>query len=223
MVIILGDSHARGCASEVKKVFNETFEVTGYVKPGSGSKIVTETASVEVQKLSKKDVVIVWGGTNDISRNNSSQGLRHLSDFVQNLSNTNVVLMCAPHRHDLSETALVNTEVKVFNRKLKKIMKGFENSRVIDINMDRNLFTQHGLHMNASGKTEIAKVIVGAVEDILQHRQHSSIKLKWKEDSIPTETVSSSLPETVPVRSSSRKAVPPSKFDSFLCQRMHCK
>jgi len=35
-VNILGDNHARGCASEVSHLLNIDFEVLGFVNPGAG-------------------------------------------------------------------------------------------------------------------------------------------------------------------------------------------
>jgi hypothetical protein len=35
-LVIIGDSHARGCAARVKNLTNDKFEICGFVKPGSG-------------------------------------------------------------------------------------------------------------------------------------------------------------------------------------------
>jgi hypothetical protein len=43
-VIIIGDSHARGCASKVKLLYND-FEGLGFVNPGSGMKFIKEKVS----------------------------------------------------------------------------------------------------------------------------------------------------------------------------------
>ena len=60
-VIILGDSHARVCASEVSNLLNNYFEVLGFVNPGAGMKYTKDTSRVKVQQLTKKDVVVLWG------------------------------------------------------------------------------------------------------------------------------------------------------------------
>jgi hypothetical protein len=36
---------------------------------------LTATASLEVNKLTKKVILVCWGGTNDISKNNARNGL----------------------------------------------------------------------------------------------------------------------------------------------------
>jgi hypothetical protein len=132
--------------------FGKTFEVTGFVKPGAGLEVVTNSAKVEISKLTKKDIIVVWGGANDIRKNASRDGLKHITDFVKHSSHTNIILMNAPHRHDQSVSSCVNNEVKVFNRKLKKRMKTFNNVEIVNVDINRENFTQHGLHMNPSGK-----------------------------------------------------------------------
>lgn len=53
-VIILGDSHARGCASEVSHLLNNDFEELGLVNPGGGMKYIKDTSRVKLQQLTKK-------------------------------------------------------------------------------------------------------------------------------------------------------------------------
>jgi hypothetical protein len=40
-------------------------------------KTIKHTADAKVQQLTKKDVVVLWGGSNDIAKNNSLVGLKH--------------------------------------------------------------------------------------------------------------------------------------------------
>jgi len=67
--------------------------------------------------------------------------------------------MSVPRRHDLESNSCVNDEVKVYNGKLKKHLKVFDNTCVLEVDTDRDLFTRHGLHMNLKGKEQIACVI----------------------------------------------------------------
>jgi hypothetical protein len=47
-VLILGDSHARGCASEVKNQLNNEYEVSGFVNPESDMKNIKESAKTKM-------------------------------------------------------------------------------------------------------------------------------------------------------------------------------
>jgi hypothetical protein len=69
----LGDSHARKCASDLQHNLGHHFEVTSFVKPGATMEEIVSSSSESVKSLSRKDVLIVWGGSNDISRNNTKE------------------------------------------------------------------------------------------------------------------------------------------------------
>jgi len=62
--------------------------------------------------------VVLWGGANDVARNNSVVGIKHLLDLLINSTLTNVILLSVAHRHGLINDSCVNREVKVFNRSL---------------------------------------------------------------------------------------------------------
>jgi hypothetical protein len=85
--------------------------------------VITNSARKEIDHMMQKDVVIVCGGANNISKNESIKGPKYVTQFVQHRRNTNEIIMNAPHRFDLEESLCVNKEIKVFNRKLKQIMK----------------------------------------------------------------------------------------------------
>ena len=147
--ILIGDSHARGCAEKLSSYLGNAYEVRGYVSPNTGLDVlvITNSAKEETEQLTQKDIVIVCGGTNNISKNESNKGLRHVTHFVQNKRNTNVIILGAPHRFDLEESSCVNKEVKVFNKTLNKIMKRYNHIKVIDMSAKRDLYTQQFLRI----------------------------------------------------------------------------
>jgi predicted phosphodiesterase len=61
-VLILGDSHARGCASKVRNQLNNEYEVCGYINPGSEMKNLKESAKTKMVQLTNDDNVVLWGG-----------------------------------------------------------------------------------------------------------------------------------------------------------------
>jgi len=69
ILIIVGDSHARGCAAELSSSLDTTFEVMGVVMPGSRLEYITRLARREISHLHHNNDVIIWGGANDINRN----------------------------------------------------------------------------------------------------------------------------------------------------------
>jgi hypothetical protein len=119
-VIMIGDSHMRGHAKELSDYLGKDFEVSGTVMPGSRLDKITLLAKNEINALTKEDVVIIWGGSNDINKNETSIRLKHLNKFVSHRKNTNVLVLPASHRHDLLPSSCINSEIQTFNRKLCK-------------------------------------------------------------------------------------------------------
>lgn len=181
-VVVIGDSHARGCASEINSNLRSKETCAyGVVKPGMCMENITKSATQEIKTMTKKDVVVIWGGTNDIGKDCTDNGQRHLESFVCNNNHTNVIVMSAPHRHDLPKMSCVNSEVVTYNRKLRKRMKIHDHVTVIDLNLERNNFTRHGLHLNHKGKEEAGKIISATIKELLYRKNHS-IELQWKEE-----------------------------------------
>jgi hypothetical protein len=180
-IIILGDSHARGCAKEVQHNLGQHFEVQGIMKPGANLQMIVNTSTETMGKLTKKDVV-VWGGTHDVGRNELEKGLHQIRNCVENLKHTNVIMMSVPYRHDLAPNSCVNHDVKVYNRKLKKHLKVLHNTCVLEMDTDRDLYARHGLHMNLKGKERIACKIIKTIKVILTEKKTVPIKMKYKED-----------------------------------------
>jgi len=145
-------SFAKWKASELIRNLGSAFEVIGHMRPGSGMKVVTELANQEITTLTKKDMVVVWGGANDIARNEANNALIHIINSVKSRKHTNVLLVSVPTRFDLILTSCVNKEVIKYNRKLLKWMKQYEYVKINDSELQRKYFTRRGAHMNLAGK-----------------------------------------------------------------------
>jgi hypothetical protein len=97
-IIILDDSHERGCAQEVQHNLGHDLEVHGIVKLGADTDIILNTSTKSTGKLTKKDVVVVWGATRKVGRNEAVKGIHHIVNFVKNHNHTNVIVMSIPCR-----------------------------------------------------------------------------------------------------------------------------
>jgi hypothetical protein len=76
--------------------------------------------------------------------------LRPLKGFAQRTTNTNI-LLGAPYRCDLPPSC-VNTEVKLYNKRLQSLMSTSNYVRVLNMTTERRHRTKHGLHLNKKGK-----------------------------------------------------------------------
>jgi hypothetical protein len=93
------------------------------VKPGAGAGVLVNTANSDIANLTKNNVFILCGGSNDVAKNDSKTAVRHIRNFIKSNSDTNIVLVSVPHRYDLMQSSCVNNEIKSFNRKLLKHVK----------------------------------------------------------------------------------------------------
>ncbi|PNF23918.1 hypothetical protein B7P43_G12843 [Cryptotermes secundus] len=181
-ILIIGDSHGRGCADEMMHNLNSDFEVQGIIKPGADLATITGTAKREVKLLTKKDVIIIWGGVRDVGKNETMGGLNQLKGFFKENKHTNIIQMGIPHRFDLHENSCVNKEIEVFNRKLGKLIKAFDHTTLIQPDSNREIFTRHGLHMNRKGKELTAMKIRSAIRHLLDKKIGELVVMTWKEE-----------------------------------------
>ena len=145
--------------------------------------MITKSAKKENDHMTQKDVVIMCGGANNISKSESIKGLKYVTQFVHNRRNTNVIIMNTPHRFDLEESSCVNKEIKVFNRKLKRIIKGYNHTEVTDMSANGQHYTKHGLHMNKIGKGWLNRR-GDTIDKLFANQKLASITLEWKGSSV---------------------------------------
>jgi len=46
-------------------------------------KVIVNTVKDDIEKLTREDVIVVWGGSNDMGKNNSKETLRHVCNFAK--------------------------------------------------------------------------------------------------------------------------------------------
>jgi hypothetical protein len=120
-IVSIGNIHARNRAPELEHCLGSTFTVSSFVKPGARMRAIVDAMKEDIMEL-KSDDVVIWGGSNDIGKNNSREALKHLCNFVKNNQMLNTVVMTAPPRCDLLPSSFINDEVNSFNRHLNKRM-----------------------------------------------------------------------------------------------------
>jgi hypothetical protein len=73
--------------------------------------IIIEWGKEGVKNLTKRNVVVVWGGTKDIGRNEVTSALRPLKEFVRENNHTTIIQMCILYWFDLR--SLSENEIKL--------------------------------------------------------------------------------------------------------------
>jgi RNase H-fold protein (predicted Holliday junction resolvase) len=102
------------------------------------------SSSESVKSLSKNDVLIVWRGSSEISRNNTKEAVNQLCKFIEEKATVNLMIMKVPFRRDLKFSSCVSKEVIKFNRQTEKRVKAYPNAKLLDLDLDRSYYTTHG-------------------------------------------------------------------------------
>jgi hypothetical protein len=52
---------------------------------------------------------------------------------------------------------------------------------VINVDLDRELYTSHGLHLNLKGKEQTANKVISVIKDMFYVNKVIPLAMKWKE------------------------------------------
>jgi hypothetical protein len=59
------------------------------VKPGSNIDVLVNSVKSDILNLRENDMIVFFGGANDVSKNNAKQALRNTKKFMMNNNHTN--------------------------------------------------------------------------------------------------------------------------------------
>jgi hypothetical protein len=76
----------------------------------------------------------------------------------------------------------VNCKIKPFNRKLKKMVKVYQHTSVLEMDNDRKLFTDHGLHLDGQEKEILSELLVFCTCSVLEQKIDPPIILNGKSE-----------------------------------------
>lgn len=171
-VLVLADSHGRGCWDLLNKKLNNEFEVSVVFKPNAPLKEVVRLAKSSLNDLDVNDHLIILGGTNDLISNDSNQSpqiLKTIEELVPVSNKTNLIINTIPLRHDKPE---LNRLISKTNSAIHKIVNSQKNKTVkrvkinfINERLNRKNYTNHGLHLNISGKNVLCDRLASLVKD----------------------------------------------------------
>jgi hypothetical protein len=82
-IVTIGDSHVINCATKLQYNLGANYEVSSIIIPGAKMDATVNTARDAIKKLRSEDVVVVWGGSNVITKNNAKVALKHVCNFVE--------------------------------------------------------------------------------------------------------------------------------------------
>ena len=59
--------------------------------------------------------------------------------FIETNNHNNIILVTVPPRYDLVQSLCVDSEIKSFNRKLKKMVEVYQHTSVLKMDNDRKI------------------------------------------------------------------------------------
>jgi len=126
-ILVMSDSHAKGCAGRLINNLNNSFNVMAIVTPEIVINTLTATANSNMDKLTVMMQQFFGVKTNDVRHDKSHDGVKHVINFVQSNSHANIItILCVPHRYNLADRSCVNKEINTFNGEQEKLMKTFK-------------------------------------------------------------------------------------------------
>lgn len=153
----------------------------------------------DLKCLGTQDVIVINGGSNDIGskRNQTHKVLVHMTQFIQENTHSNIIIVNIPPRHDIGSNSMTNLEIQAANRKLNRIAKAYNNVTIVESNLHRKYFTRHGMHLNKHGKEWLSKQIATQIHRLVESNSKDTpiIPLKWKIEPISKQNSANPLLE----------------------------
>jgi len=101
--------------------------------------------------------------------------------FVKNSDHASVIIMDIPHRLIWEPLHVFNKEVNAFNKKLNKIIRLYDHTSKLNLNMQKEHFTKHGMLMNVSGTDRISGLLTSRIMELFTtHHSGTPNALPWK-------------------------------------------
>ena len=178
-------SHLKGYAVRINQYLSTKFEVSGFIESGAHTNHLVYSQELELKSIGKKDVIVINGGSNDIDNNSAKRiGLLNMITwFIQKYKNTYLMVVNIPLTRDLAMDSKISLAIQAFNAKLNKVIKPFRHPELVEMDPNREYFTEHGLYLNNAGKQRLAKLIATQIKKLIGNRERTEhiIAMNWKE------------------------------------------
>lgn len=168
-IAIFSDSMCRGVSKILNSKFSSQTNVTSYVKPNATFHQVTEDVASFCRDFTIDDIIVILGGTNDMSLVHPESGeillqpnsakLLPVKHFVKLASQTNIIICSIPYRFDnLSylSSNIYETNIYLKHVCLKHKLTYFDTN----IFMSKSLYSADGLHFNMKGKHSLSNKLL---------------------------------------------------------------
>lgn len=166
-VLIVADSHGRGLQEILSERLPKDLELEVHFMPNGKLKHVMSELTVELPKLSNRDLVIVIGGTNDVEKFAPYPlTLQQAFSSLPESWEAKMIIVPIFDRHDVNlknelREANLLMDAMVHNVTIRS--RGSITRCEIDGSWSRKFYTRHGLHLNDQGKLHFANILRGLI------------------------------------------------------------
>jgi lysophospholipase L1-like esterase len=179
-VVLIADNHGKDLPTKLTNRLSPDYNVTAQLYPGARLETIVDSAAGIADNLSRKDTMIIMGGSNNFYTRSSPDTvqylLRELKRFVKSYNGrVNIILTTIPYRYDLEENMVINKLIAEFNMGVRLISMEANIPYSELWNLERRYHTRHGKHLSRMGKNKYASNIVTLVENVnaLENRNGS--------------------------------------------------
>lgn len=182
-VLLLTSSHGRDCSDLLDKRLKNKFDVQCFFKPSASINAVVESAREQTKDFDENDYLIVLGGSNNINEpnlNHLPQVTEKIKEIVPLSKKTNLIISTIPNRFDRPE---LNEAINSTNKSIHNTINSLKNKNskqlgicFLNERLKRHNFTNHGLHLNRSGKVIFCNRLAELIESRLQSSGLKTVK-----------------------------------------------
>ena len=171
-VDLISDSMGRGVAelvdsgSETENTDSRnkiSFNGFGYIYPGRTAREINK----RIRNIDPATVTVISVGVNNVEKQSYEECTKELHQVFDNLSkkrrNHSVIISNLPHRFDKPN---LNGKIDHINSFIQDEVRKYKGWRLLRHNLERDDYTQHGLHFNDRGKLKFANEIRRIVRSI---------------------------------------------------------
>ncbi|KAK9729891.1 hypothetical protein QE152_g15670 [Popillia japonica] len=190
-ILIISDSHGRGYSKRLRNALPDNFRILAFIKPNGTIDNVVENINAKVKDFGNADFVFVLAGTNDVGRCVDSSSISDLvckfETIMEATRHTNTVLSTIPFRYDKT---YFNNVIAHINNRIYTKARNYNNVAMFTLNnlLNRENYTDHGLHLNSMGKKIVCDYLEGYFvdwncrENLINHVNMSPVASTFRGD-----------------------------------------
>lgn len=200
---VASDSQGKTLSNFLEQRNNNYFNIFNHCQPGATIQPIMNSLfqATDFKSYTKKDYIVVIGGTNDITTNSMDQTELFLQTFKKQIKqnflhfeHTNLIISTVPFRYDLSKNSAENNLIKEINDIIRQECYNHTHTHLLDVYLLKRFHhTRHGLHVNRKGKNHISKEIMHTITHIEESNVNRSAQIVHTNTDLQTSKINTNI------------------------------